>query len=90
VVGWRNKIEVDLGEVLQIDSIFTNVSKGTLASSKDLVDAFGTADKSLICKEILDKGELQVSEQEREALLESKSLCGQRGRDQREHQYHIQ
>lgn len=60
-----------MGEVLQIDTVFTNVSKGLLASAKDLQDAFGTADQRAICKEILDKGELQVSEQERSALTES-------------------
>lgn len=27
VLNWRNKIETDIGEVLQIDTIFTNVSK---------------------------------------------------------------
>jgi ribosome maturation protein SDO1 len=71
VLSWRNKVETDLREVLQIDSIFANVGKGMLASDRDLVDAFGTADHQLICREILDKGELQVSEQERSALYES-------------------
>jgi ribosome maturation protein SDO1 len=70
VLNWRNKIETDLNEVLQIDTIFSNVSKGMLASSKDMLDVFGTTDQKLICKEILDKGELQVSEQERGALFE--------------------
>jgi ribosome maturation protein Sdo1 len=43
------------------DNVFTNVSKGMLASSKDLLDAFGTADTKAVCREILDKGELQVN-----------------------------
>jgi len=44
--------------------VFTNVSKGMLASSKDLVDAFGTNDhQQLVCQEV------QVSEQEGVALL---------------------
>eukprot|EP01035_Chromulina_nebulosa_P021026 gene21026-27249_t len=46
-------------------------NKGMLANAKDLTDAFGTTDKALVCKEILDKGELQVSEKERGALFES-------------------
>jgi len=71
VISWRNKIETDISEVLQIDNVFTNVSKGMLANTKDLTDAFGTTDKALVCKEILDKGELQVSEKERGALFES-------------------
>lgn len=60
VLSWRSKVETDLGEVLQIDSIFANVSKGMLAAAKDLQDVFGTTDHRTICKEILDKGELQV------------------------------
>jgi ribosome maturation protein SDO1 len=71
VVNWRNKIETDIDEVLQVASVFTNVSKGNLASSKDLMEAFGTTDTKTICAEILDKGDLQVSEQERQALLDS-------------------
>eukprot|EP01033_Poteriospumella_lacustris_P003084 gene3085-2260_t len=42
-----------------------------LASSKDLIDAFGTSDQKLVCQEILEKGEMQVSEQERVALHET-------------------
>ena len=71
VLNWRNKIETDLREVLQAETVFTNVSKGMLASSKDLMDAFGTADQQAVCREILDKGELQVSEQERVAQIET-------------------
>ncbi len=71
VLSWRNKLETDLKEVLQIGTVFTNVSKGMLASSKDLIDAFGTSDQKLVCQEILEKGEMQVSEQERVALHET-------------------
>ena len=42
-----------------------------LASSKDLLSAFGTTDSDKICSEILLKGEIQVSEQERGALYET-------------------
>lgn len=71
VLNWRNKMETDIREVLQIDTVFANVSKGMIANTKDLLDVFGTTDQLLVCKEILDKGELQVTEQERSALLES-------------------
>jgi ribosome maturation protein SDO1 len=71
VVSWRSRIETDLQEVLQVKTVFTNVSKGMLASASDLLDAFGTSDQALVCQEILNKGEMQVSEQERGALLDS-------------------
>eukprot|EP00602_Paraphysomonas_sp_CaronLab_P005413 CAMPEP_0185021370 /NCGR_PEP_ID=MMETSP1103-20130426/4058_1 /TAXON_ID=36769 /ORGANISM="Paraphysomonas bandaiensis, Strain Caron Lab Isolate" /LENGTH=518 /DNA_ID=CAMNT_0027552855 /DNA_START=37 /DNA_END=1593 /DNA_ORIENTATION=+ len=70
VVNWRNKVETDLDEVLQIQSVFSNVSKGMLASKADMMDAFGTSDEKEICKEILDRGDMQVSELERQALLD--------------------
>jgi ribosome maturation protein SDO1 len=71
VLSWRNKLESNIKEVLQIDTVFTNVSKGMLANTKDLMDAFGSTDQMAVCQEILDKGELQVTEQERAALYET-------------------
>jgi ribosome maturation protein Sdo1 len=41
-----------------------------VASKSDLQDAFGTMDLAVICKEILNKGDLQVTEKEREALYD--------------------
>jgi len=64
-------METDINEVLQTDSVFANVSKGMLANTKDIREAFGTTDQKLVCIEILNKGELQISEQERVALQET-------------------
>ena len=75
VVNWRNKIETDIREVLQAEAVFANVSKGMLASQKDLQEAFQTTDTQIVCREILDKGELQVSEQSHvQALSDSNAL----------------
>lgn len=71
VVSWRNDIEKDIDEVLQTHSVFTNVSKGQVAKKEDLIKAFGKDDPTEICKEILAKGELQVSDKERTSQLES-------------------
>jgi ribosome maturation protein SDO1 len=46
---WRNKIETSLDEVLQTQTVFTNVSKGLLAKKEDLFEVFGTDDMSAIC-----------------------------------------
>merc|ERR1712117_782040 len=48
-----------------------NVSKGQAAKRDDLQKAFGTADQTEICKEILAKGDLQVSDKERQAQNEA-------------------
>lgn len=71
VVSWRNKTETDIDEVLQTVNVFTNVSKGALAKKEDLVKSFGHDDVKKICVEILDKGELQISEKERQTQQES-------------------
>jgi ribosome maturation protein SDO1 len=63
--------EKDIDEVLQTHTVFTNVSKGEVAKKEDLVKIFGKDDQTEICKEILAKGELQVSDKERHAQLDS-------------------
>jgi len=71
VVSWRNKVEKDIDEVLQTHSVFTNVGKGQVAKKEDLLKAFGTDDETEICKKILEKGELQVSDKERHSAQDS-------------------
>lgn len=66
VISWRSGVEKDIDEVLQTHTIFSNVGKGSLAKSKELKEAFGTDNEETICREILDKGEFQVSDKERE------------------------
>mmetsp|Transcript_125884 Transcript_125884/g.350746 ORF Transcript_125884/g.350746 Transcript_125884/m.350746 type:complete len:345 (+) Transcript_125884:67-1101(+) len=70
VLNWREGIEKDLSEVIQIDTIFTNVSKGVVANEKDLQKVFGTTENEDICRRILKSGDLQVSDKEREVHLE--------------------
>ena len=41
VQEWRNGVEKNLDDVLQISNIFVNVSKGELAKHQDLQKAFG-------------------------------------------------
>ncbi|CAB1348941.1 unnamed protein product [Coregonus sp. 'balchen'] len=46
-------------------------NKGQVAKKDDLSKAFGTDDLTEICKQILAKGELQVSDKERQSQLET-------------------
>ena len=71
VQEWRNGVETDLDDVLQISNVFINVSKGEVAKHNDLQKAFGTSEVDEVVKEILKKGELQVGEKEREHDLSS-------------------
>jgi ribosome maturation protein SDO1 len=71
VMDFRSGFERDLSEVLQSERIFTNVSKGQFAKSSDLESAFGTKDEAAIAKTILERGEFQLTDLERQQLLES-------------------
>lgn len=50
--------------------MFVNVSKGRIAKKGELISAFGTDDQTEICKQILTKGEVQVSDKRRHTQLE--------------------
>ena len=65
IISWRNKVETDIDEVLQAHTIYADIGRGVLAKREDLIEAFGTDDEDAVCVEILNKGEFQVSEQER-------------------------
>lgn len=70
VVDYRQGFETDLSEVLQTERVFTNVSKGEFAKAKDLQKVFGTKDEEEIARMILSKGQVQVSDKERNQQLE--------------------
>lgn len=44
--------EKDIDEVLQSHTVYSNVSKGVLAKSKDLIKSFGSDDHTKICLEV--------------------------------------
>lgn len=44
--------ETDIGEVLQMQTVFTNVSKGQLAKAEDLLAAFGTDKQAEVCLQV--------------------------------------
>lgn len=52
VQEWRNGVESDIDDVLQISNVFVNVSKGEVAKSQDLQKSFGTTDRDTIVKEV--------------------------------------
>jgi ribosome maturation protein SDO1 len=71
VVNQREGLEDDLSQVLQTETIFTNVSRGDIATNEDLITVFGTTNHLKICKQIIQEGNLQVSNKEREYISES-------------------
>lgn len=66
---YREKIESDINEVLQISEIFTNAVKGDKANKKLLEKVFPGMTKEQVVDLILLKGDIQVSDKERESVL---------------------
>jgi ribosome maturation protein SDO1 len=66
VQDYRDKKEKDINEVLQAKEIFTNAIKGDLVPKKVLKEVFPKMSYQDIIKLILDKGDIQTGEKERE------------------------
>ncbi|KAJ1999102.1 hypothetical protein GGI04_004718 [Coemansia thaxteri] len=65
VSEWRSGVEKDIDEVLQIHQVYVNVSKGQVAKTEELRKCFNTEDLDEVIREVLLKGEQQVSDKER-------------------------
>lgn len=82
--GKHFEIIVDLDEALKFkkglssfiqaetEFIFTDVKKGEKAPEKDLKEAFGTTDVNEIVKKIVKEGEVQTTQEHRDAEQEKK------------------
>ncbi|KMZ90750.1 hypothetical protein PVMG_02918 [Plasmodium vivax Mauritania I] len=80
IIDWRNgkpglqdggeRTELNIDDVLQSHLIFTNVSKGEIAKKSELNSCFNSDNNYEICKTILEKGTLQISNKERSIMKE--------------------
>jgi len=70
VTDWRNKQEDNIDSVLQVNQIYTDVERGTVANKNDL-KKFGKLSRDEIIIEILNKGEFQMSDMERNDKLDN-------------------
>ena len=85
VKGKHYEMDVDLDEALKFKAgkgdimaavisprIFTDLKKGLKAGDKDLLDAFGTTEAYEIAKKIITSGEVQKTQEFRDAERENK------------------
>lgn len=68
----REGKEVDLSDHMVIDDIFRNAHKGTRPEEKKVKEVFGTSDPTEVAKQIILKGEVQLTTQQRKEMQESK------------------
>lgn len=84
VKGKPYEISVDLDEALKVKAgkgdimaalqgrnIFVDLKKGNVAAAKDLTEAFGTTDVYAIATQIITKGEVQKTQEFRDAAREA-------------------
>ena len=64
--------EVDILQSLAIDAIFKDSKKGTHASDESLQKTFGTNDIVHISKEIIKKGDIQLTTEQRHKMQKNK------------------
>lgn len=64
--------QVTVSQLVAIEEIYSDASKGTRASVEKLQKAFGTTDSLKIAEEIMKKGELQLTTEQRRQLVENK------------------
>ena len=57
--------DVDLLEHMVIDDVFNNASRGTRPQSEKILEAFGTTDIRAIASRIIEKGEIQITTEQR-------------------------
>ena len=71
ILDWKNKLTKQIDQVLQTETVFSNVSKGQVAKKEDLSAAFPDLTPLQILEEILSKGEVQLGEKERDHQIDS-------------------
>lgn len=69
---FRNGKNISISEIVVSDTIYKDVKKGLKASPASLKKVFGTTDFETIAKEILLKGELQLTAEQRKEMIEAK------------------
>jgi ribosome maturation protein SDO1 len=68
----RDGKEVDLLKELAIDEIFKDAHKGSKASEEKMMEFFGTAEPLAVAKQIIQRGEIQLTTEQRRQMLEAK------------------
>jgi ribosome maturation protein SDO1 len=71
-LDFRMGKQVSATQLLVIEEIYSDANKGTRASTEKLQKAFGTTDAVKIAEEILRRGELQLTTDQRRQLTEDK------------------
>lgn len=64
--------KVDFAEYLAVEEVFKNSGKGTRPAEDKIKEVFGTSDITEIAKKIIEKGEVQITAEQRKEMLAAK------------------
>ena len=68
----RDGKDVDLLRELAIDEIFRDAHKASKASEEKMMEFFGTTEPLAVAKQIIQRGEIQLTTEQRRQMLEAK------------------
>lgn len=71
-LAYRTGEELDVGKILAVENLFKDASAGDKAGEENVVEAFGSADVKAAAAEILKKGELHLTTEQRKRLLDER------------------
>ncbi|MFB6110728.1 MAG: ribosome assembly factor SBDS [Halodesulfurarchaeum sp.] len=68
----RGEFEGDLEDVIAARDVFENASRGDRPAESDIETVFGTTDPMEIIPEVIKRGEIQITAEQRQKMLERK------------------
>lgn len=63
---------IDISKILAIETIFKDSKKGDKASEEHMKEVFGSSDVREVAKRIIERGEIQLTTEQRRKILEQK------------------
>lgn len=70
----RRGEDLSLEDILAVEDVFENASRGDRSAEEDLLKAFGTTDPLSIAETIIKKGEISLTAEQRKRFIENKRL----------------
>jgi ribosome maturation protein SDO1 len=68
----RGEFDGDLEDVIAAEDVYENASRGDRPAEADLEDVFGTTDPMEIIPEVITRGEIQITAEQRSEMQEQK------------------
>ena len=68
----RGEFDGELEDVIAAEDVFENASRGDRPAENDLEEVFGTTDPMEIIPEVIERGEIQITAEQRKEMREKK------------------